>query len=149
MKIDTVSKTDIENWLQLAGEVENLFGPMREDPDFLAALEVAIGEERAFCIRDGQAGLIAAIVLSYEKNEIEWLAVTSSRQKSGLGGQLLQHALQKLDSARNISVQTFASVAAIGDSARKLYMKYGFKEVSPAGQNPAGIATVIMVRSLT
>ena len=149
MKIDTVSKEDIKNWLQLAGEVEPLFGPMLEDPDFLPAIEMAIGEERAFCIREGQAGLIAAIVLSFEKNEIEWLAVVSSRQKSGLGGQLLEHALQKLDPARNISVQTFASVAGIGDSARRLYMKYGFKEVSPAGQNPAGIETVIMVRSLT
>ncbi len=149
MKIDTVSKTDIKNWLQLAGEVEPLFGPMTEEPDFLAALEVAIGEERAFCIRDGQAGLIAAIVLSYERNEIEWLAVTSSRQKSGLGGQLLQHALQKLDAARNISVQTFADSTATGDSARNLYRKHGFKEVRPAGLNPAGIATVVMVRSLT
>ena len=84
MKVDTVGKTDIKNWLKLAGEVEKLFGPMREEADFLVALEVAIGEERAFCIRDGEAGLIAAIALSYEKNEIEWLAVASSRQKSGL-----------------------------------------------------------------
>ena len=149
MKVDTVGKTDIKNWLKLAGEVEKLFGPMREEADFLVALEVAIGEERAFCIRDGEAGLIAAIALSYEKNEIEWLAVASSRQKSGLGGQLLQHALQKLDSARNISVQTFADSTVAFDSARNLYMKYGFKEFRPAGLNPAGIATVIMVRSLT
>ena len=43
MKIDPVSKEDIKNWLQLAGEVEPLFGPMIEDPDFLSAIEMAIG----------------------------------------------------------------------------------------------------------
>ena len=43
MKIDTVRKTDIKNWLKLAVEVEPLFGPMIEDPDFLSAIEMAIG----------------------------------------------------------------------------------------------------------
>jgi hypothetical protein len=53
-------------------------------------------------------------------------------------------ALDCLDSTRPVVVQTFAADAAGGEAARKLYMRFGFKDYKSAGANPAGIDTIIM-----
>jgi hypothetical protein len=37
---------------------------------------------------------------------------------------------------------------AEGLSARRLYLKNGFVDLNPAGKNPAGIETAIMVRKM-
>jgi hypothetical protein len=52
MKIEDVKNSDIENWLELAQEVEPLFGPMVGEPDFHEAIKMVIGKNRAFCFRD-------------------------------------------------------------------------------------------------
>ncbi|MPM18180.1 hypothetical protein SDC9_64586 [bioreactor metagenome] len=60
---------------------------------------------------------------------------------------LLNHAMSKLNSQKPITVQTFAYTVLAGIGARKLYIKFGFKEVEQAGLNPAGIPTVILERA--
>jgi len=146
MKIEVVKNSDIDNWLELAQEVEPLFGPMVGEAGFQEALMAVIGEERAFGLHNDSGKLCGVIVISFEKNEIEWLAVTNSGRRNGYGEKLLNHAIGELNPQKPITVQTFDKTVLAGLGARKLYMKCGFQEVEQAGLNPAGLPTVILKR---
>ena len=147
MKIEDVKNSDFENWLELAREVEPLFGPMVGEPDFHEAIKTVISKERAFCLRDDCNKLCGVIVISYEKNEIEWFAVANNARRKGYGEKLLNYAINKLNPQKAISVQTFDKTVLAGLGARKLYIKYGFEEVEQAGLNPAGFSTVILKKA--
>ena len=142
---------DIEGWLALAKEVEHLFGPMAEVPEFKDALAKVIADKQAFASPHGSSPLansiLGGIVVSKETNSIEWLVVSASARGLGIGGQLLEAALNRLDSARPIAVQTFAPSVPEGLAARRLYQKFGFEDRENMGLNPAGIDTVLMVKS--
>ena len=146
MKIDTVKTCDIEAWLALVQEVEPLFGPMIGTDGFQEHLATVIGEARAFAIRNDRDDLCGVVAVLPEKNEIEWLAVARRDRQHGLGEKLLTHAIQMLDAQRPIVVQTFAEDVPAGMGARTLYRKCGFREIGPAGNNPAGLPTVILER---
>lgn len=147
MKIEAVKKSDLDQWRLLVQEVEPLFGPMIGEEGFQAALISAIHEERALGIRNDAGQLCGIIVVSYKKNAIEWLAVTGMERQNGYGEKLLNHAINRLNPQEPITVQTFDKTVPAGLGARKLYMKCGFLEISPAGLNPAGFPTVILKRA--
>ena len=147
MKIEDVKNSDDGNWLELAQKVEPLFGPMVGEAGFNEAIKTVIGKDRAFCLRDDNDKLCGIIVISYERNEIEWFAVANSDRRKGYGEKLLNHAINKLNPQRMISVQTFDKTVLAGLGARKLYIKCGFHEVEQAGLNPAGVPTVILKRT--
>ena len=141
---------DIEGWLSLAREVEHLFGPMAEAPGFREALGVAIEGQEAFTAllsSNGHDGsIVGGIVVSKATNSIEWLVVSESARGLGIGQRLLDSALDQLDPARPMAVQTFAPSSVEGLPARRLYLKAGFEDREPMGPNPAGVQTVLMVR---
>jgi len=58
MRVDIATEADIPGWLDLAAEVEPLFGPLVHDPIFNRALLKNIRRGTAFCIRenDGPPG---------------------------------------------------------------------------------------------
>ena len=60
---------DYSQWIELAREVEPLFGPMVEDPDFRKDLRQAISGGSAFCIRrsTGVMGNHYQAALSYHE----------------------------------------------------------------------------------
>ena len=125
-------------WLALAREVENLFGPMAEEPEFKAALENAIATGTAFsCCAPDSGTLLGGIVIDPELNEIAWLAVTSAARGQGVGKALLNCALERLDPTRPVTVQTFAASCKAGLPARRLYQNCGFTDHAPADPNPA------------
>lgn len=68
MKVHVAQLEDISSWLDLAAEVEHLFGPMVNEPTFTDILLRNIKRGSAFCIRehDGPPGvpLLAAILFS-------------------------------------------------------------------------------------
>lgn len=144
---------DFDRWIRLAKEVEPLFGPMVEDPSFHEGLRQAILDGDAFCMRgpgggDGQI-LHGGIIISREANEILWFAVAEQCRRQGIGKALLEEAIRHLDPARPITVMTFHGSVQAGLPARRLYRACGFKDSHPAGLNPAGIPTVVMVRPNT
>ena len=61
----------VNYWLELAQEVEPLFGPMIRETGFHEAINMVIGKDRAFCLRDDSDKLCGVVLISYEKNEIE------------------------------------------------------------------------------
>lgn len=149
-RIRSAEPGDVPGWLALAREVEHLFGPMSEVPEFRAALEKAIGDGHALAAAapsdDGEKELAGGIVFSPEGGVIEWLAVSTRARGAGLGRELLAAAIERLDPARPVRVQTFAPVSPDGAAARRLYASFGFEDREDAGPTPVGVPTVIMVR---
>jgi GNAT superfamily N-acetyltransferase len=167
METHVAERADFRPWLELAAEVESLFGPMAHDPVFQRALARNIARGTAFCIRknDGFPGsrLAAGLLLSPRPPvyRIGWLVVTESERRSGLGQAVLNRALAGIEPPAEIVVITFGSDVPGGESARSFYQKMQFspEEMSepapngasrqvfrrwlekerPAGRKPAGI----------
>lgn len=146
MNVHPAALSDFDALISLAGEVEHLFGPMAEEEAFHNALKSAISDGLVYCIRDngGDSPALGGIVISKTANEILWFAVSAHRQNRGYGRTLLAFALGRLDSRRDIRVQTFDASVPDGIPARRLYMNSGFSDHEEGGPNPAGIPTVIM-----
>lgn len=148
--IHTSDLFDMPGWLQLAKEVEPLFGPMVESPDFFDALSKTILGGTAFCLRDEadreNCGLCGGIIISKENNSIEWFVVAQKFRNTGVGKRLLKEALVNLNQTEPITVNTFDESVPDGKPARKLYLSMGFRDSSEGPVNPAGIKTVIMTK---
>lgn len=144
MKIDAVGKKDVVVWMDLAKEVEPLFGPMVGQDDFHAAMKEIISSQNAFCTRNENGQPLGIIAVAPEQNEILWLAVAHAARGYGIGKELLAHAIDCLDAKRPIRVQTFAAGVPSGTGARKLYLNAGFVDIADGGLNPAGLPTVWM-----
>lgn len=144
MIVQIAQPEDTDSWLCLAGEVEHLFGPMVEEPGFLAALERNIQRDSAFCIRehDGPSGtpLLAGLLFSRHppQYKIGWLAVAEKARRCGLGRCLLTHALARIESPAEVSVVTFGPDNPEGGSARKFYEVLGFTAGELADPGPEG-----------
>lgn len=148
MEVKTASLEDYNNWLNLAKEVEHLFGPMSEEQCFQDALRNIIKTKQAFCIKDND-NLCGGIAISKENNEIAWFVVSKNFQKNGLGKKLIKYALNQLDTKKDIIVRTFADNIPEGKAARHLYQIFGFKDFAPDEPTPANIPTIIMIRPKT
>jgi hypothetical protein len=115
MKVVHATMDDINEWLMLAAEVEYLFGPMVNDPNFIQGLERSIGRNTAFCIRknDGPPGSPLLGGLLWSSNapvyKISWLSVSSQARKQGV-----------------IFVTTFGEDVVDGKPARMFYKRFGF-----------------------
>lgn len=84
MQVALAQLADIPAWLDLAAEVEFLFGPMVADPAFHTALAQHIQRQTAFCIReqanDSSTPLMGALLFSATHAphyKISWLAVST------------------------------------------------------------------------
>jgi len=140
---------DYSHWLKLAKEVEPLFGPMTDDPNFCEALRRAILDGNAFCLIESERNarselFLGGIVISKEVNEILWFAVVQRSRGQKIGTTLLVEAMKHLDHTRRIAVTTFDKTIEAGKPARRLYEAFGFRDSIVAGPNPAGIPTVTM-----
>lgn len=149
MRVREATPDDFDDWLELAREVEPLFGPMVDDAAFREGLKRAIEEKIAWCVEEpdeqGRTVFRGGIVVSREANEILWLAVSGRKRGHGMGASLLSEAIGRLDRSRPISVTTFDDTIPEGLPARRLYRRVGFEDSAAAGLNPAGIPTVMMI----
>ncbi len=136
-------RADFGPWLDLAAEVEPLFGPMASDPVFQRALLRNFARGTAFCIRDrgGLPGtrLLGGLLLSPRPPvyRVGWLAVTQAERRSGLGRALLERALAEVPPGAEVLVVTFGPGVPGGESARAFYQKMGFlpAEIAEPGLN--------------
>lgn len=133
MKVVNATKDDLTSWLELASEVEYLFGPMISDPKFIQALEKNINRQSAFCVRenDGLPGtrLLGGLLFSSSKApiyKIGWLAVSSQARNKGIATKLLGHVLNFVNAPAEVVVTTFGDDIPDGGPARNLYAKFGF-----------------------
>lgn len=144
--IRKLTESDIEAWLQLAAEVEHLFGDMVGDEGFHGAMEECIRNGNALCVDEDTSGPAGIIAFDPGGNEILWFAVGAELRGKGFGKQLLESALSELDATKPVFVQTFSPGIAEGHAARALYIQSGFADHREGGLNPAGLDTVIMIK---
>lgn len=144
--IRPLDEKDRAAWLELAGEVEPLFGPMVASNDFNYSITECIANNDAWCIENEKGDLAGIIALDRSANEISWLAVAERHRGNNYGDMLVKKAIMELESGGDIHVQTFASGVDEGKAARAVYGRNGFVYVKDAGPNPAGIETVILAR---
>ncbi|WZL72393.1 GNAT family N-acetyltransferase [Clostridiaceae bacterium 35-E11] len=142
--IRLVTEQDFNTWLELAREVQPLFGEMVGCEDFKNGIKECISNLSAFCVVNTNNDIEGIIAINKAENEIAWLAIKKKCRGKGYGYQLLKAAIDCLDDTKPIFVQTFSSNVKDGEAARKLYMKLGFKDYKDGGKNPAGIDTIIM-----
>lgn len=133
MRVVNATMDDLNGWLELASEVEYLFGPMVSDPNFIQALEKNINQNSAFCVRenDGLPGsrLLGGILFSASnapRYKVGWLSVSAQARNKGIATALLRHILKLIDVPAEVVVTTFGYDIPDGQPARKLYQKFGF-----------------------
>ena len=144
VKVQIATRADIPSWLELASQVEFLFGPMVDQPDFQNALRKNIDRESAYCVReqDRSAGapLLGGLFLSFRPPEyhIRWLSVAEQWRRGGIGTVLLEHVFGLIKPPAELFVTTFGADNLEGQPARQFYQKMGFEPIAEAPPGPEG-----------
>ncbi len=81
-----VTLNDIPAWLELAKEVEPLFGKMAGNADFEHGIRHAILEKSVYGVENDHHSLKGIIALNRHENAIAWLAVRKLYVKYGFQG---------------------------------------------------------------
>lgn len=155
MQVTTADPSDCPPWLDLAREVEPLFGPMVADPDFHATLERDLARGSAVCVREaaGPPGspLLAGMLWTADppRYHIGWLAVAERARRQGIGRRLLDHLLARVSIPSTVRLTTFAPGVRGGEAARRLYARVGFRPEGPAPVNPAGLPCEVLALPIT
>jgi GNAT superfamily N-acetyltransferase len=135
---------DIPAWLDLAREVEFLFGPMCDDPRFINSLQKNIDRGTAFCIREanGSAGAPLQGGMLFSPHPpvytIGWLAVTQACRRQGIGRKLMEHIVGLVEPPAEMVVTTFGADNPDGEPARCFYEQSGFFAAEFAPNGPDG-----------
>ena len=154
MRVTAAIPADIPAWLDLALEVEPLFGPLVNNPDFCEALQRVIDGGTAFCVREGDgppgAPLLGGLLWFPDppRYKLGWLAVAERARRQGIARRLIDHALATVTRPATIRLTTFANGEPEGEAARRLYTRIGFRPAGPAPDNPAGFRCETLSRSL-
>ena len=144
MHVAVAAQEDFASWLDLAAQVEHLFGPMVNDLQFHQALARNIARGTAFCVRedDGDPGtpLLGGLLFSPKPPlyTIGWLAVAEGARRRGIGRLLVEHVLSLVEPPAEVMVTTFGSGSPGGEPARSFYLEMGFQPAERAEDGPEG-----------
>jgi GNAT superfamily N-acetyltransferase len=128
---------DIALWLEIAREVEPLFGAM---PLFDVTLRNNIAEDTALCTEDEAGGVSGGLLLGGAAPDhwIRWLAVRLSARRQGAGTALVAEAVTRCPAPCTISLATFGADNVEGEPARALYGRLRFVAGEMLPRGPEG-----------
>lgn len=143
MDVVEAVRTDFEGFLALAGEVENWFGPMVDSPRFHAFVEKKIRQRKALIVRaENSSRLLGGLMIGGARPiyHLSWLVVAAAARGQGVGGTLVQEAMNRFQRPCSIDVVTFGRdhPGAITSGARAFYERLGFQEGEMAPVGPEG-----------
>ena len=139
VRVQVGGESDLPAWLDLAREVEPLFGPMVDRPEFLAVLVKHLGRGSAFCVRvedrPPDAPLLGGLLWSARRGAIGWLAVAGAARRRGVGAALVRHVLGQVPAGSAVWVATFCGDDEVARAAHGFYTALGFlpAEIAPLG----------------
>jgi ribosomal protein S18 acetylase RimI-like enzyme len=132
MIIRFAEENELEKWKILAKDVAEIFGnpTMDTDPEFIDYAQRKIKQKEALiAVDDTNNEFYGFIGFSKHFNRITWFGVLEKYRNKGIGSKLLEKALNELDKTKEITVETYRENNIPGQPARKVYKKYGFKEI--------------------
>jgi GNAT superfamily N-acetyltransferase len=148
---------DVRGWLDLAEEVEDLFGGLLGGPGFYEALLRHIARGTAFCVREAAgppgASLLGGLLFSPARPgrpeyRIGWLAVAARARRRGVGRALVEHVFGLVPPPAALTVVTFGPDVAPGRAARRFYEGLGFAPAEAAPPGPEGGTRQVYRREL-
>ncbi len=157
MRVEIATYRDVRSWLDLAAEVESLFGDMLGSAGFYQALLNNIARGTAFCVREygGPPGepltgglLFSPARLDHPENHIRWLSVAERWRRHGVARLLVEHVLSLVQPPGVVSVVTFGEDIPAGRAARTFYERMGFQPAEPAPPGPEGGSRQVYRRSV-
>lgn len=145
MIVQIATMDDFQPWLQLAKQVEYLFGPMALEPEFHQALEKNIRRCSALCIREeggrNESPLIGGLLYSPSQApsyNIGWLAVAELWRGKGVASLLMKHLLDLINSPAELTVISFGENNEAGLPSRRFYEHFGFVPAEMVPDGPEG-----------
>jgi len=127
------------DFIALAAGVEDLFGPMVEEPGFHTAVRKNIDRGSALVALDG--AVVGGLLFSHGQApsyEIGWLVVSSVRRSEGVGRALLAEAFRRwVRPPAVVGVVTFGEDHP-GARARRFYEHLGFMRIATVDPGPEG-----------
>lgn len=137
LRADVAAQRDLPSWLELAAEVEPVFGPV---PGFADHARRAVGRGTALVVRDRDDTVLGAVLLSHRAAErrIHWLAVRAQARRRGVAAVLLTAVLDRWPALGDIDVVTFGPDVRAGQPARSLYESFGFQPADVLPPGPEG-----------
>ncbi|NCB32042.1 MAG: GNAT family N-acetyltransferase, partial [Clostridia bacterium] len=106
------ARQDIAPWMKLVHSVRDSFPGLDED-QYEAQLAKRIADGEAWVFR-GQGDLLAALLYSKERRELDFLAVTPSERRHGLAQKLVETAAAQFPVGTELSVITYRDGDPIG-----------------------------------
>lgn len=143
MHVTAGTPSDVNGLLGLAAEVEPWFGPMVEDPGFLAALDRNIQRGTAWVVRSPDGRDVLGALLTGGRAPVyrlNWLVVSAVARRAGVGSALVRHAIERYVRPCRVEVVTFGvdHPAAADSGARAFYERLGFIAGDQAPPGPEG-----------
>lgn len=128
LTVDFASFENVESWMSLVEIVRDNFPGLETNEgieEYYQTLIKNIKEERAICTLDGN--MVTGILLfSVKYNMIGCLAVHPEYRRKNIASRMIELMLTKLDSNRDISVETFREGDEKGIASRAFYISMGF-----------------------
>ncbi len=145
------AEDDFGAFLELAGEVEDLFGPMVDEPGFHDAVRRNISRRSALLARDSLGTPAGGLLFSphhHPTYTVRWLVVAERYRSKGLGEALLAEALCKwVKPPSAVEVVSFGPDHP-GARARHFYERLGFRGAEAVEPGPEGGSRQVLRMSL-
>lgn len=120
----------INSWMNLVKSVSWNFPGLETQENLDEHKETVLRfmeKKQALCVKDENT-IVGVILFSKGHNMICCLAVLPQYRRFGIASKLLEKALSKLNTDKDITVSTFRENDEKGIAPRALYKKFGFVE---------------------
>lgn len=143
---------DVDAYLELAGQVEEWFGPMVGEPGFRGSVERHIRRAGALVAVSGESEIVGGLMFSVKVPvyHIDWLVVSERQRGGGVGKALMSEAVRRFAEPGTAEVVTFGvdHPGAVVSGARAFYRGLGFTPGEAAPNGPEGGSRQVFRRTL-
>jgi len=144
MIVRLAGEQDMPGFADLAGQVERWFGPMVDDPGFLAAVGRHIHRASAVvAVTADEPALLGGLLFGAKPPvyQVRWLVVSERVRRQGVGRALIAEAMRRFVTGPGVvEVVTFGAdhPGAVASGSRVFYEQLGFTAAQAAEPGPEG-----------